>query len=93
MSIVCSVEKLVATNPDTWTVKRGEKPRSGNLSAATERDFTRLHGQRLANFRPIVNSPKNSLRSLLHSDRSILNISSSSRKTLFNNNGTSIATD
>lgn len=38
MSIVCSAEKLVAAaNRGTWTVKRGEKPRSGNLSTATER--------------------------------------------------------
>jgi len=38
MSIVCSAEKLVAAaNHGTWTVKHGEKPRSGNLSTATER--------------------------------------------------------
>jgi len=38
MSIVCSAEKLVAAaNRGTWTVKHGEKPRSGNLSTATER--------------------------------------------------------
>lgn len=36
--VVCSAEKLVtAANRGTWTVKRREKPRSGNLSTATER--------------------------------------------------------
>jgi len=51
-----------------------EKNRALAISVLPQRDFTRLHGQRLANFRPIVNSPKNSLRSLLYGNRPILNI-------------------
>lgn len=87
MSIVCSAEKLVAAvaNRDTWTVKRGEKPRSGNLSAATER-FYPLARPKIGQF-PTHREFAEEFPSISPVRRPIdPEYLPSSRKTLFNNN-------
>lgn len=86
MSIVCSAEKLVvAANRGTWTVKRGEKPRSGNLSATTER-FYPLARPKIGQF-PTHREFAQEFPSISLVWRPIdPKCFSSSRKTLLNNN-------